>query len=465
MPAGSYASPVSSLTDTAERAVANARFSSVGRRLAGPKLPLPLDLDAHAPEIALVTWQALGVVRRALERNGGAVPPVTLALVCVNAGVFFKPDGVWFGDVCLNPYAVLHLNQLERLVTSAFVHRDAFHLIGNMAGLVQDGTDLEATEGSKKFLKRFVVALAASQLTLVGLSSLERKVRGRGGAGAVDKWLKDAGKAFDRNFGLDADANGVPYSLSRTRVRNPALLPFYTSGVIGFSGVNYALKVAACDKKPRDAITLLFGLVPVPARFAFWADLCVNTLISPSSGTFAAHFAGCLAGLITVYVPKMARRGVGMRGRGRRLGGRYLRGDERAGETRENARPPVSRLVGSSGSGSSRPVGTSTGGGRRLGTRAEHEAGVDSANERPRNATRTTDRGGRVRRSIAKFLLAPFAALQRAAAEGAPLVVHAGFAVGCVVLQQVMARHAPGGILSTRVVRTLPLVLERSLLS
>jgi membrane associated rhomboid family serine protease len=457
MPAGSYASPVSSLTDTAERAVANARFSSVGRRLAGPKLPLPLDLDAHAPEIALVTWQALGVVRRALERNGGAVPPVTLALVCVNAGVFFKPDGVWFGDVCLNPYAVLHLNQLERLVTSAFVHRDAFHLIGNMAGLVQDGTDLEATEGSKKFLKRFVVALAASQLTLVGLSSLERKVRGRGGAGAVDKWLKDAGKAFDRNFGLDADANGVPYSLSRTRVRNPALLPFYTSGVIGFSGVNYALKVAACDKKPRDAITLLFGLVPVPARFAFWADLCVNTLISPSSGTFAAHFAGCLAGLITVYVPKMVKRGVGMRGRGRRLGGRYLRGDEREG--------PVSRLVGSSGSGSSRPVGTSTGGGRRLGTRAEHEAGVDSANERPRNATRRTDRDGRVRRSIAKFLLAPFAALQRAAAEGAPLVVHAGFAVGCVVLQQVMARHAPGGILSTRVVRTLPLVLERSLFS
>jgi hypothetical protein len=180
-------------------------------------------------------------------------------------------------------------------------------------------------------------------------------------------------------------------------------------------------------------------------------------LISPSSGTFAAHFAGCLAGLITVYVPKMAKRGVGMRGRGRRLGGRYLRGDEHEG--------PVSRLVVSSGSGSSRPVGTSTGGGRRLGTRAEHEAGVDSANERPRDATRRTDRGGRVRRSIAKFLLAPFAALQRAAAEGAPLVVHAGFAVGCVVLQQVMARHAPGGILSTRVVRTLPLVLERSLLS
>jgi hypothetical protein len=42
--------------------------------------------------------------------------------------------------------------------------------------------------------------------------------------------------------------------------------------------------------------------------------------------------------------------------------------------------------------------------------------------------------------------------------------VHAGFAVGCVLLQQIMARHAPGGILSTRVVRTLPLVLERSLM-
>ena len=75
----------------------------------------------------------------------------------------------------------------------------------------------------------------------------------------------------------------------------------------------------------------------------------------------------------------------------------------------------------------------------------------------------TTTRNAKTR-SFAKRLLFPIFALRRAAAEGAPLLAHAGFAVGCVLLQQIMARHAPGGILSTRVVRTLPLVLERSLM-
>ena len=472
MPGAPYASPVSSLTDTAERAVANARFSSVGRRIAaGPNLPLPLDLETHAPEIALVTWQALGVVRGVLERNGGVIPPATLSLVLLNAGVFLKPGGVWFGDVCLNPYAVLHMNQLDRVVKSAFVHRDLFHLVGNMSSLAQDGSDLESVEGSRAFLKRVILALSLSQFTLVGLSSLERKLRGRGGAGALDRWLADAGKAFDRNFGLDTDSNGVPITLTGgygRRPRNPATLPFYTSGVIGFSGVNYALKVAACDKKPRDRVALVFGLVPVPARFAFWADLCVNTLISPSSGTFAAHFAGCLAGLITVYAPKMVRGGAqARRGRGRRLGGRYLRGEEREGEV---ARPPVSRVS----PGSSVPSGNhDTGRGRRLGTSdvTQNETSASSHMSYERRTygqtvgTRsdTTTRNAKTR-SFAKRLLFPIFALRRAAAEGAPLLAHAGFAVGCVLLQQIMARHAPGGILSTRVVRTLPLVLERSLM-
>jgi hypothetical protein len=31
--------------------------------------------------------------------------------------------------------------------------------------------------------------------------------------------------------------------------------------------------------------------------------------------------------------------------------------------------------------------------------------------------------------------------------EGAPLVVHGAFALGCLVLQQTMARHCPEGLL------------------
>jgi hypothetical protein len=38
----SYASPVSSMTERAERALANMRFSDFGRRT-GPRLPIPMD--------------------------------------------------------------------------------------------------------------------------------------------------------------------------------------------------------------------------------------------------------------------------------------------------------------------------------------------------------------------------------------------------------------------------------------
>ena len=79
-------------------------------------------------------------------------------------------DGVAFGDVCLNPYAVLHLNQLERLVTSAFVHADIYHLLSNMTGVLDDGSYLEARDGTAGFIGRLVTLLGLSQCTLVGMS-------------------------------------------------------------------------------------------------------------------------------------------------------------------------------------------------------------------------------------------------------------------------------------------------------
>lgn len=68
-----------------------------------------------------------------------------------------------FGDVCLNPYAVIHLRQLDRVVKSAFVHRDLFHLLANMTGVIQDGSYLESREGAATFLTRTAVLLALSQ--------------------------------------------------------------------------------------------------------------------------------------------------------------------------------------------------------------------------------------------------------------------------------------------------------------
>ena len=153
--------------------------------------------------------------------------------------------------MCLNPYAVLHLNQLERLVTSAFVHRDLFHLLANMTGVLEDGAYLEARDGFGPFLARSAGLLGLSQCFLVGLSSAERRLAKVGGG--APRWLDDASRVVSgRRFDLDVSG---------------ALLPFYTSGVVGFSGVNYAFRAVACHRRPRNQIVLVFGVVPFRCNF------------------------------------------------------------------------------------------------------------------------------------------------------------------------------------------------------
>ena len=117
-PRSSTAAPVSSLTDAAERGIARARFNtSIGRRyLAGPRLPRRQSLDeaAQSPELIYALFVSAKTFARVLDTYG-QIPTGTLAVVAANVAVFSLPNGVAFGDVCLNPYAVLHLNQLERL--------------------------------------------------------------------------------------------------------------------------------------------------------------------------------------------------------------------------------------------------------------------------------------------------------------------------------------------------------------
>ena len=187
-------------------------------------------------------------------------------------------------------------------------------------------------------------------------------------------------------------------------------------------------------------MVLVAGIVPVPVRYSFWFELALGTLIVPSAGTFAAHFAGTLAGLVSVYVPRMSGWGAlggsvrggrnrAYRGRGNRLGGRYLR-DDAPRDTRDVG-DGIDGLDGSPASARSRgtPVG---GAGRRLG-------GGDRRDPR-RNR-------GAVLAKAWKVLCVPFVRFKLAMDEGAPLVVHGAFALGCLVLQQTMARHCPEGLL------------------
>lgn len=313
-----------------------------------------------------------------------------------------------FSDACLNPYAVIHLRQADRLVKSAFVHRDLFHLLANMSGVLQDGSYLESRDGPATLLARVGALLLLSQSTLVGLSYTERKLAGYGGGGS-SSWINDA-------------VSGMSGVYARGGAQ---MLPFYTSGVVGFSGVNFALKVVASDRRPRDGTVYLMGLVPIPVRYSFWFELALGTLITPNGGTFAGHFSGIIAGLAAVYVPRMAGigalgRGGGGRnrayaGRGHRLGGRYLRDDE--------------------------PRDAARGRGSTYG---------DVSDER--RGRRGRGRGNVVSRTLGRLLAWPVGFLKGAVDEGAPLVVHGGFALACVLLQQAMSRHMPRGVLGEIVV-------------
>lgn len=74
----------------------------------------------------------------------------------------------------------------------------------------------------------------------MALSYSERKLAGYGGG--ASSWLSDA-------------ISGV--TGRRLAARGAETLPFYNSGVVGFSGVNYAFKVVACHKRRADSFVYL----------------------------------------------------------------------------------------------------------------------------------------------------------------------------------------------------------------
>eukprot|EP00740_Mantoniella_antarctica_P021916 CAMPEP_0198694906 /NCGR_PEP_ID=MMETSP1468-20131203/278385_1 /TAXON_ID=1461545 /ORGANISM="Mantoniella sp, Strain CCMP1436" /LENGTH=167 /DNA_ID=CAMNT_0044450369 /DNA_START=35 /DNA_END=534 /DNA_ORIENTATION=- len=167
------------MTERAERALANMRFSDFGRRT-GLRLPIPMDYSQRYNELIIQVVQIAMTLRQVIDAHDGALPKGTLCIIGANVLVFLKRDGVAFADVCLNPYAVLHLNQVDRLVKSAFVHRDLFHLLANMTGVLQDGAFLESQDGTATFLARTAVLLGLSQGMLVALSHSERRLAGYG---------------------------------------------------------------------------------------------------------------------------------------------------------------------------------------------------------------------------------------------------------------------------------------------
>ena len=67
------AAPVSTLTDAAERGIARARFSSLGRRYIGPRLPRRQSLDDafRSPELMYSLFVSAKTFARVLDAYPG----------------------------------------------------------------------------------------------------------------------------------------------------------------------------------------------------------------------------------------------------------------------------------------------------------------------------------------------------------------------------------------------------------
>ncbi|GAQ86345.1 hypothetical protein KFL_002830220 [Klebsormidium nitens] len=195
-------------------------------------------------------------------------PPVTVALILINALIFFRPGDLVeivpsVAEICLNPYLVLKNRDWKRLLLSAFMHADEAHLTYNMVSFLWKGVQLEGALGSAQFAKLIALLTLLSQ----GCTLLVAK--------------------------LIADQLGIRE-------------PFYHQCAVGFSGVIFALKVVLTWHSPTSST--IAGFI-IPTRYAAWAELVAIQYATPQA-SFVGHLGGILAGLILVYFPRILPRGL-----------------------------------------------------------------------------------------------------------------------------------------------------------
>ena len=194
-------------------------------------------------------------------------PPVTLALVAAQCGLFFHsfllPDlalssSFLIREGCLQPHAVL-AGAYHRVLACAFLHVDEQHLLYNMLSFIMKGASLEARRGSESYawlLARLVVLCGAIH-TLLALA-LEQL-------------------SFDREA---------------------------SSCAVGFSAVLFALKTIESHDSAGHARVAGWS---VPMRFVSWAELVYISVLNPQA-SWLGHAAGILAGLVELKVVPAGRR-------------------------------------------------------------------------------------------------------------------------------------------------------------
>ena len=183
-----------------------------------------------------------------------AVRALIIANVAVFLPSFFAPAFVdnYFGLV---PELVLTRGWIWQVVTYAFVHADAVHILFNMLIVWMFGVDLERRWGAAGFTKFYLVCAVGAAVTVLLVSLL-------------------------------------PYDGSRA---------MYVASTVGASGACYGLLMAWAVLFPNREM-LLFFVFPVQARYAvmIFGALAFFSGLSSGGGT-VAHFAH-LGGLVVGYL-------------------------------------------------------------------------------------------------------------------------------------------------------------------
>ena len=189
-------------------------------------------------------------------------PPFTLAVMAAQTLSYLRPGwlrmflrvGRPISDVYMLPAAIMEslspLTAFRRMILSAAIHADHYHLYYNSATWLWQGTQLESRMGSKAFAKLVGTLLCTSHAIFV-----------------VFSW-------FLSWFGLD----GPYYSIS-----------------LGFSNVLFALKMVMCYELPG-GVAHIFGYA-VRMQTEMWFELLINWLLLPQTSV-TAHLSGIVAGYL-----------------------------------------------------------------------------------------------------------------------------------------------------------------------
>ncbi|GAM18622.1 hypothetical protein SAMD00019534_017970 [Acytostelium subglobosum LB1] len=177
--------------------------------------------------------------------------------LCVGVFIFECFNQVTIMGTCFLPSSLFtHYNKLYTLITSAFVHTDAFHLLFNMLSFLSLATALE----SKRFgsLLFFYLILLFSLLVSIMLYA-------------------------------------VTFLISYPPLNNPSSM---NSCVVGLSGVIFALLQILCFGNAHS--TSLFGFLKMPLKLYPWFSLLLTSFVLQNV-SFSGHLSGIFVGTLYEY--------------------------------------------------------------------------------------------------------------------------------------------------------------------